>query len=162
MKTFLLASSIVLLAACNGSGEKDFKVPESKAGTVTGNVDSNQYDPNRGHGKYDFDNLQISATLDEKMAERGEKLAQEKCFTCHKTTIDTLKGPGWKGVTERRTAHWLMNYMVNPDAMLDVDPKLKAAIDSCDMRMPNLKLTDLEAREILEFMRKNDGIKPKS
>lgn len=162
IKFLLIAAGLIAFASCNNSGDKDFKVPESKAGTITGNVDSNQYDPNRGAGKYSFDNLQIPQFLDEKMAANGEKIAKEKCYSCHKPSIDTLKGPGWSGVTQRRTAHWLMNYMLDPDAMLDVDPKLKAAVDSCKMRMPNLKLTDLEARDILEFMRKNDGVKPKS
>ncbi|MFZ1529474.1 MAG: cytochrome c [Ferruginibacter sp.] len=154
----LLLISSGLLMACGG-GKKEFKVPESKAETVTGNVFADQYDPNRGHGKYNFDNLKIDPALDIKMAERGEKLANGKCKSCHSIGTDTLKGPGWQGVTRRRTAHWLMNYITNPDPMLDQDPKLQAAIQLCNMRMPNLKVTDAEARDILEFLRKNDGVK---
>lgn len=156
----LLSTSIILFAACTGGNKEEFKVPEAtKATSVTGNA-SEEYDPNRGHGIYGPDNLVIKATLNEEMAARGEKIFNEKCATCHKLTADTLKGPGWKGLTERRTSHWLMNYIVNPDSMLDKDPKLVEAVHLTQMRMPNMKLSDQEARDVLEFMRKNDGVKP--
>jgi hypothetical protein len=70
-----------------------------------------------------------------------------------------LVGPGWKGVTARHTPEWIMNFATNPDAMLAKDPKAQAMLEICLVRMPNQNLTDEDARNIYEFMRKNDGVK---
>lgn len=70
-----------------------------------------------------------------------------------------MVGPGWKGVTERRTPEWIMNFSTNPDPMIDKDPELQAQLELCLVRMPNQALTDDEARHILEYMRQNDGVK---
>jgi hypothetical protein len=42
--------------------------------------------------------------------------------------------------------------------MLSKDPKAQAMLEVCLVRMPNQNLTDEDARSILEFMRKNDGV----
>ena len=74
-------------------------------------------------------------------------------------TDEKLVGPGWKGVTKRRTAEWIMNFITNPDPMIDKDPEAQAMLELCLVRMPNQSLSDGEARNILEFMLKNDGVK---
>ena len=43
--------------------------------------------------------------------------------------------------------------------MLNKDPEAQAQLELCLVRMPNQSLTDEEARQLLEFMRKNDGVK---
>jgi hypothetical protein len=68
-------------------------------------------------------------------------------------------GPGWAGVTKKQSPEWIMNFITNPDAMIDKDPELQAQLEICLVRMPNQNLTDEDARHILEFMRKNDGAK---
>ena len=78
-------------------------------------------------------------------------------MACHKLTDEKLVGPGWKGVTDRRTPEYIMNFVTNTDEMLNKDPNAKALLEVCMVRMPNQNLTDDEAREMLEFMRKNDG-----
>ena len=77
----------------------------------------------------------------------------------HKTTDERLVGPGWKGVTERQTPHWIMNFISNPDPMIDVDPELQKQLELCLVRMPNQGLSDAEARNVLEYMREIDGAK---
>ena len=72
---------------------------------------------------------------------------------------EKLVGPGWEGVTKRRKPEWIMNFITNPDPMIDKDPELQAQLELCLVRMPNQNVTDQEAREILEFMRKVDGVK---
>ena len=44
--------------------------------------------------------------------------------------------------------------------MINKDPQVQAMLELCLVRMPNQSLTDDEAKGLLEFMRKNDGIKP--
>ncbi len=68
-----------------------------------------------------------------------------------------MVGPGWKGVTDRRTPEWIMNFATNTQVMLDKDLVAQSEMVTCVVRMPNQDLNDGQAREILEFMRKNDG-----
>jgi len=154
----LSASISMLLYACGGAnGEK----------TSTGDADNNDasatetssasYDSTRGEGK--FKNVEVTDKLNTTMADAGEKIYGVKCAACHKLTDEKLVGPGWKGVTTRHKPEWIMNFITNPDAMIDKDPKAKAMLEICMVRMPNQNLNDDDARNVLEFMRKNDGIK---
>jgi hypothetical protein len=52
-----------------------------------------------------------------------------------------------------------MNFATNPDPMIDKDPKVQAQLEICLVRMPNQNISDEEARNIYEFMRKNDAKK---
>jgi len=92
------------------------------------------------------------------MADAGKKIYDVKCSACHKLTEEKLVGPGWSGVTKKFTPEWIMNFITNPDAMIDKDPKLQAQLEICLVRMPNQNLSDDDARHIFEFMRKNDGV----
>jgi hypothetical protein len=51
-----------------------------------------------------------------------------------------------------------MNFSTNPDVMLDKDPKAQAMLEICLVRMPNQNLSDDDARNVYEYMRKNDGV----
>ncbi len=151
----------MLLACGGGSSSKT----EAAAGTEESAVASTEtganpeYDPKRGEGKFTAENVQVGATVDAAMATDGEKIQGVKCSSCHKLTDEKLVGPGWKDVTVRRTPEWLMNFITNPDPMIDKDPSVQASLELCLVRMPNQSLTDDEARHIVEFMRKNDGVK---
>ena len=158
MKKLIVFGIITLvIAACgnSNSGEKQQTAPAADEKATTGTNPS--YDPNRGDGK--FSKVDISSNLDVAKAESGSKVFNVKCSSCHKLTEEKLVGPGWKGVTGRHSAEWIMNFATNPDAMLDKDPKVQAMLEICLVRLPNQNLTDDDARNIYEFMRKNDGIK---
>ena len=157
-KSFLLILSFAFVVACGKKEETgvDFSKPATEE-NKTETSDASSYDPKRGEGKYD--SVELGATLDKALATKGEEAAGVKCTSCHKMTDERLVGPGWKGVTERRKPEWIMNFITNPDPMIDKDPELQAQLELCLVRMPNQSLADTEAREILEFMRKNDGVK---
>ncbi len=93
------------------------------------------------------------------MAENGNKIYSVKCGACHKVTEEKLVGPGWKGVTSRHQAPWILNFITNTDEMINKDPKAQAQLEICLVRMPNQNLADSDARALFEFMRKNDGVK---
>lgn len=157
-----LSLLIVVFAMLISCGEKksndDFSKPSATDESATsGTSDPSSYDPNRGEGKHTT--VELGASLDQAMATKGEEVANVKCTSCHKLTDERLVGPGWKGVTERKKPEWIMNFITNPDPMIDKDPELQAQLELCLVRMPNQSLTDNEAREILEYMRKNDGVK---
>ncbi|MGV9004489.1 c-type cytochrome [Flavobacterium sp.] len=156
-KSILVSLSFALLLAC-GKKEKENEEYNPAATTeATTATDASSYDPNRGEGKYD--KVEIGATLDHAMAAKGEEVAGVKCTSCHKLTDEKLVGPGWKGVTLRKKPEWIMNFITNPDPMIDKDPEVQAQLEICLVRMPNQGLADNEARELLEYMRKNDGVK---
>jgi cytochrome c2 len=161
-KTFVyVAFSVALLAAaCGGnnqSASKDNSASSTAASDEKKPSENPSYDPKRGEGK--FTHVDVAATLDPKMADAGEKIYQLKCSSCHKLTDEKLVGPGWKGVSKRKAAEWVMNFVTNTDEMLNKDPEAQSQLEICLVRMPNQNLSDDDARHIYEFMRKNDGVK---
>jgi cytochrome c551/c552 len=160
-----LVFSLAILAISCGSGDNNAnnnstEPAQATADTGTANASASEnpsYDPNRGEGK--FHDVQVSDKLDKAQAEAGEKIYELKCRSCHKLSDERLVGPGWKGVTERHQPAWIMNFVTNTDEMIDKDPKAQAMLEICMVRMPNQNLSDTDAREILEFMRENDGVK---
>lgn len=161
IKILLAFITLGFFIACGGGNQKTETPAESTAAAPaeTPAADASGYDPKRGEGKFNEENVKVDATLNAAMADAGEKAAGVKCTSCHKMTDEKLVGPGWKGVTQRQTPYWIMNFITNPDPMIDKDPELQAQLELCLVRMPNQNLADEEARNILEFMRKNDGVK---
>ncbi len=158
MYRFVLAMFVAgMISACGNKSAQGDGAPSGEAQSMV--KDATTYDPARGEGKWNAENLQLGAALDATMAASGEKIQSVKCSSCHKLTEEKLVGPGWKGVTERRKAEWIMNFITNPDPMIDKDPQVQAQLEICLVRMPNQNLTDDDARHVLEFMRKNDGVK---
>jgi cytochrome c551/c552 len=161
----LVFSLAILAISCGGSGDNNAnnnstEPAQATSDTGTANASNSEnppYDPNRGEGK--FHDVQVSDKLDKAQADAGEKIYELKCRSCHKLSDERLVGPGWKGVTERHQPAWIMNFVTNTDEMIDKDPKAQAMLEICMVRMPNQNLSDTDAREILEFMRENDGVK---
>jgi mono/diheme cytochrome c family protein len=159
MKKFLILACIAgFIYACGNSGGSNTEARKEDASTTSNTDNANpSYDPNRGAGK--FTKVDVAPQLDATMATNGNKVYDTKCASCHKLTDERLVGPGWKNVTTRRTAEWIMNFATNPDEMLSKDPEAMAQLEICLVRMPNQNLTDDDARHVYEFMRKNDGVK---
>lgn len=157
MKKLLIITAFGVLAyACGGNDKPANEGDQTTANTETPASDP-AYDAKRGVGKYT--NVEVSPQLDAAMADRGQKVYDVKCASCHKLTEEKLVGPGWSGVTQRRTPEWILNFVTNTEEMLAKDPEAQAQLEICLVRMPNQNLTDDEARSVFEFMRKNDGVK---
>lgn len=150
------AATMAMLVSCGGGSTEDKTTDSNTPKPMV--EEAKSYDPKRGEGKFDESNVTLGA-LDAAMATKGEAISGTKCTSCHKLTDEKLVGPGWKGVTQRRTGHWIMNFITNPDPMIDKDPEVQAQLELCLVRMPNQSLADDDARNILEYMRKNDGVK---
>ena len=161
MKTpkILLTTVVALMLWSCGGGEKASEEQNSVEAPKSMVSDPESYDPKRGEGKWTSENINLGATLDAAMATEGEKISGVKCTSCHKMTEEKLVGPGWKGATLKRTPEWIMNFITNPDPMIDKDPEVQAMLELCLVRMPNQNLSDTDARNILEYMRKIDGVK---
>lgn len=159
MKNVSLIALVFLASMFSSCGGNSSKSNETKSDNTSDASNSETYDPKRGMGKWTADLLALPDKIDDAQAKAGEAIAAVKCFSCHKITGEKLVGPGWKGVTGRFTAPWIMNFITNPDPMISKDPELQALLELCLVRMPNQNLKDDEARSLLEFMRKNDSLK---
>jgi cytochrome c551/c552 len=151
-KLLLLAGIAAMIYACGGGTQQD-NTASDEAGSSSTPAPADNPD---GVGK--FKDVQIPEKLDAALADKGESVYDVKCSSCHKLSDERLVGPGWKDVTKRNTAAWIMNFVTNVDEMLNTDPKAQAQLEICLVRMPNQNLSDEDARNVYEFMRKNDGV----
>ncbi|MFA9206178.1 MAG: cytochrome c family protein [Burkholderiaceae bacterium] len=153
-KISTIMMSLIVLCSCGG------QEPTASANNASINNEASAnptYDPQRGEGK--FSKVEVGATINEKLVQVGKKVFAVKCSACHKLSSEKLVGPGWKGVTDRFKPEWIMNFVTNTDAMLNKDPQAQAQLEICLVRMPNQNVSDDDARNIYEFMRKNDSKK---
>jgi len=148
----IICLCLIMFSACNSNQQ-----PSSASPTLV-KSDSGSMSPgaaSKGIGR--FTNVPLTHPLDLDMAAKGQAVYDSKCNACHKLTDEKLVGPGWKGVTDRRSPEWIMNFITNTQVMLDKDLTAQSEIVSCLVRMPNQDLTDEQARSMLELMRKIDG-----
>ena len=159
ISTLLLFAAAFLFAACGGDNSNT-STSQISTGETSESSEANgnpSYDPDRGEGK--FKEVEMAANVDQAMVTEGKKIVDVKCSACHKLTNEKLVGPGWSGVTGRHKPAWIMNFITNTDEMLNKDPMAQAQLEICLVRMPNQSLSDNDARNLLEFMRFNDGVK---
>jgi mono/diheme cytochrome c family protein len=96
-----------------------------------------------------------SAEIDAALAAQGESLFQTKaCVGCHTVGGGPLAGPDLAGVTERRTAEWVIAMISNPDSMLREDETARQLMAEFAIPMANTGVTTGEARAIYEFLRR--------
>lgn len=159
LRSFLLLPAIVtcftvISCGSNNQNASNDVPPENKKDTAT---NSGPTDAEKGIGK--FTHVELTHPLDQKMVASGKAVYDVKCASCHKLTEEKLVGPGWKGVTDRRTPEWIMNFVTNTEEMLQKNATAKNLFEVCLVKMPNQNLTDADARAVLEFQRNNDGKK---
>lgn len=153
---FVAAISCGLFFAACGDGKTDSttSATTTESTPIAGAENSSSTDP-KGVGVHK--NIQLTHPLDEAMVTAGKNLAEVKCTSCHKTTEEKLVGPGWAKVTDRRTPEWIMNFITNTDEMVEKDTAVQNMLEVCLVKMPNQGLSEVEARSVLEYLRKNDG-----
>ena len=146
-----------LVTGCNSGSRQPAYVPSNATLKEPGDKSGIPVvmDDSKGRGK--FTDIKLTHPLSSAMVAKGRHLYEVKCVACHKLTDEKLVGPGWMGVTDRRKPEWIMNYITNTDEMIDKDPTAGALLEKYKVRMPDQHLSDNEARQVLEFMRSNDG-----
>lgn len=162
MKKLLYLMMVTLLTSCGNKNTNEqqsdnaYELAEEKK-TDADVADLPRKDTGKGIGQ--ITEVTLNTPLDQERVKRGNAIYEMKCSACHKLTGDRLVGPGWKGVTERRKPEWIMNMVTNVDVMLDKDPEAQKLLELCLTRMPNQNVSIGDARDVLEFMRQNDGVK---
>ena len=146
-----LITSAIIFTACGGGVDKDAKPIDVEELT------KNQ--PETHGTEIKESDITVTNPLNAEWVTAGKNIYELKCQSCHRLTEEKLVGPGWKNVTQRRKPVWIMNMITNVEMMLETDAEAQKLLEQCMVRMPNQNITKEEAREILEFMRDNDGEK---
>ena len=150
------AGFLFILGSCAPDKPKNKEeYPDQDAGKSA--VEAVINNPTKGIGAVKTVTLKTPLEIDR--VGRGLAIYEMKCSACHRLNETRLVGPGWKEVTKRRKPEWIMNMVTNVDVMLDKDPEAQKLFELCLVRMPNQNISIGDARDVLEYMRQNDGEK---
>ena len=150
-----LIMGVLALTSCSPD-----KTTENREGGNDENERSEAAKPeDNGKGIGQITEVTLNTPLEQERVGRGKSVYEMKCSACHKLTDQRVVGPGWKDVTKRRKPEWIMNMITNVDVMLEQDTEAQKLLELCLTRMPNQNVSVGDARDIVEFMRQNDGEK---
>ena len=150
-----------ILAACAPEKPKEKTEGEDSYEEIHGKDEKNAVaeNANEGKGVGQVKEVTLNTPLEQERIPRGKAIYEMKCQACHRLDDQRVVGPGWKDVTKRRKPEWIMNMVTNVDVMLDQDPEAQKLLELCLTRMPNQNVSVGDARDVLEYMRQNDGEK---
>lgn len=94
------------------------------------------------------------AAVDTEAAAQGRALFEQKCVACHSIGAGNRVGPDLQGVTKRRSEQWLLRMITAPESLIaEGDPTVTALVRQFNqIVMPNLGLSETEARAVLEHI----------
>ena len=141
----LILLSALFIISCGG--DKKDKTPVSKTEVKV----ETPSDPMQDKGIGPVKSITLG-DLDQALADKGKEIFTLKCSACHKIT-KRFVGPGLAGFTERRTPEWIMNMILNPELMVAENQIAKDLLAEYLAPMANQNLTEIEARQILEYLR---------
>lgn len=157
VRTAAAAFCLLFVASCGSDSNNS---SSGSSNTITTETTAPAETPaNSPSGVGPISEVKLNHPLNESMVANGKSVYELKCASCHKLSAEKLVGPGWKGVTDRRTPEWIMNFVMNTEEMLNKDTAAQKMIEECMVRMPNQNLTETDARAVLEYMLSNDGKK---
>lgn len=90
--------------------------------------------------------------IDKGLAKEGKATFELSCSGCHKLD-ERYVGPPLREVTVRRTPTYVMNMILAPDSMYARHPEARALLAQYATQMPNLHLTEAQARAVVEYLR---------
>jgi cytochrome c5 len=148
-KLFILAAAAGILWSCK---------PDKPSETATSPAKSPVEEvAEAGKGIGPIKEVTLNSPLEQERIVRGKSIYEMKCQPCHRLDDQRVVGPGWKGVTKNRKPEWILNMILNVDVMLEKDSEAQKLLELCLTRMPNQNVSVGDARDVLEFMRANDG-----
>lgn len=148
---------LAVLASCGNEKPKEEKEHDDAYGDYETADAPQKKDDGKGVGQ--INEVTLNTPLEQERVVRGKAVYEMKCSACHQLGETRIVGPGWKGVTQRRKPEWIMNMITNVDVMLEQDAEAQKLLELCLTRMPNQNVSVGDSRDILEFMRQNDGEK---
>ncbi len=144
--TLLFALVLFFSVSCSDTSKK--KASEKAYQSLK----STPVDPMQDKGIGPIKSLDLPATIDQPMVEKGAEIFQAKCSACHKVGKRFI-GPSPNGILNKRTPEWIMNMILNPEEMVQKNEAAKKLLAEYLSPMANQNLTVDEARAILEYFR---------
>jgi len=95
-------------------------------------------------------------------AQDGEALFKQTCSACHSVGKGKLVGPDLKGVNQKRSEDWIVNFVKSAADFGAKDADAKAMIDEYGYPMPNQALQDGDIKAIIEYIAANSPQEVKS
>lgn len=148
LTSLLSVTSLVGLMACGG-GDKAAPPPAASTPAAVGS-DLTPWQLTNGIGP--VTEALTLGPIDQDEAAEGKKLFEAKCSACHKLG-ERYVGPPLGGITEKVTPEFAMNMILNPQEMYTRHPAVKKLLGEYMTQMPNLGLTQEQAREVVEYLR---------
>lgn len=145
----LLVFALAVIAGCGGKPAEQGAASSTPAPAAPASqlLEKSLYDDGPRAGE---------SAVDAAAATAGEKLFSTKgCTACH-AWGKRLTGPDLKGVTMRRTATWMEHQILHPDVMVKTDPISHGLFATYALQMPNQGLTEAEAKQVIEYLKKLD------
>lgn len=164
IQNLLMIVLITAFISCGGGDKKETtnaKKPAKKAAVkktptkkaTTKKVEEEELIDLNNKGIGPIKSVELGATVDQAMADKGAKVFKNKCSACHRTNRKFI-GPSPTGILKKRSPEWVMNMILNPEQMVKEDPVAKALLIKFNgSPMANQNLSKEEAREVLEFFR---------
>lgn len=97
------------------------------------------------------DRLEIGE-IELELAEEGRSIFAMKCEACHNME-GRMVGPALGDVLDRRSAEFVMNFILNPSGMTSEHPVGRQLLQEYMTPMPFQNVSDSEARAIVEYLR---------
>ena len=90
--------------------------------------------------------------------ENGQVLFEQKCKACHTIGGGRAVGPDLKGITVSQDRDWLVRFIVAPDKLVaQGDVKAKELVQEYSMVMPNLGVSEEDAKAVLTYIESQSG-----
>ncbi|MTI41124.1 c-type cytochrome [Fulvivirga lutimaris] len=138
---YITLTGISFLLACNVPPPENNQDDQIESDTTT-----------KGNVTY----IDTSDPLDVALITEGKIIFEKRCDNCHRSDSIKLVGPGWAGITNRRSPEWIMNMILNVGIMVEHDSVAHKLLEENEVKMPDQHLAVDKARAVLEFMRAND------
>jgi len=138
---------LVAVAACGGG-----KTEQAPAAAATPPADGGLTPFQLENGIGPVKEALTLGPANHELAEKGGVIFQGKCSACHKMA-ERYVGPALGDVTKRRTPAYILNMILNPEEMYTKHPAARQLLAEHMTQMPNLALSQDEARQVLEYLR---------
>ena len=140
---FPMLSCMFWLVACN----------QNRSSEVSTEKSVEEQTMSKGVGA--FEDVQLTDPLVPDLISTGQNVYDSKCAGCHMLNSERKVGPGWAGVTNRRSPEWIMNMITNVDVMLEEDNDAQKLLQECLTRMPD---QDISISDVDQVGNKDQGV----
>jgi len=124
-----------------------FDLPQTLISVLLGRLQQHKFTASMAQASY-------AETVALPPARTGEDLFNTRCTACHTIGEGDRLGPDLLDVASKRSRPWLVRWLQEPDKMLEEKDSVALALYNQygKVPMPNLKLTDRNIRDLIEYL----------